>query len=267
MLNQPSAPGANPRSATAEEILVRLSREAGFNPKSYPLRDARDPDLKLQGTAAQTCNVNQRWIFYDADFVEQIRIKGDSDWPKYFVFAHEVAHHFNNDPDFHQPNQEKLADHAAALWLTHMGASVQDLVRAINAFVINEKRVGEYPSRCERVAEVIQAHNEVTQEYNRMGLDRPLYEVRNCAPMEWTRSVVVAPPDVSQMSPGVHARRRIEAKAQIAADDVMKIGTPAANAKFPVDFDHDVAGMCAVSAITIGDQLTWDNIGVCALMK
>jgi predicted metalloprotease len=75
------------------------------------LRDARgNSDLKKRGAAADICNMNQRWIFYDTDFVDDIRTKGNSDWPKYFVFAHEVAHHFNNDRQFRHRGQELLAD-------------------------------------------------------------------------------------------------------------------------------------------------------------
>lgn len=151
LLNQPIAAGANPPRQTANEILKTLSDIAPFNYDSIMLRDARDPDLKVQGAAAGVCHQNQRSIFYDPDFIEQIQTKGNSYWPSYFVFAHEVAHHFNNDPLFHRPEQEKQADRAAAQWLTRLGASAYDLQIGINSSVLNEQSEPNYPSRCERL--------------------------------------------------------------------------------------------------------------------
>jgi len=184
LLTQPTAVGANPPSATAEQILKVLSDTAPFNPESIRLRDARDPELKAQGAAAQICNINQRWIFYDPDFVEQIRAKGQSNWPKYFLFAHEVAHLFNNDPQDHHRDQELQADRAAARWLTSIGASVQDLVDSVNAFVTNETQEPDYPSRCDRISGVIRAYNEEAEILNTQGGKKPLYEVVNCKPLE-----------------------------------------------------------------------------------
>ena len=183
LLNQPSAVGANPPSRTAEQILKVLSDTAPFNYDSIKLRDARDIALKTQGAAAQNCNINQRWIFYDPDFVEQIRTKGQSDWPKFFVFAHEVAHHVNNDPQDRHRDQELQADRAAAHWLTILGASVQDLVGSVNAIVVNEKQEPDYPSRCDRVSGVILAYNEEAAIINRQGGSKPLYKVDNCMPV------------------------------------------------------------------------------------
>src|SRR4051812_32005006 len=75
-LGQSQAVGANPTNATAEHILQVLAEIAPFNPSSILLRDLRNPALHIQGAAAQTCNAYQRFIFYDPDFVEQIRSKG-----------------------------------------------------------------------------------------------------------------------------------------------------------------------------------------------
>jgi hypothetical protein len=252
LLNQPTAVGANPPSATAEQILKVLSDTAPFNYDSIKLRDARDIALKTQGAAAQICNINQRWIFYDPDFVEQIRTKGQSDWPRYFIFAHEVAHHVNNDPQDHHRDQELQADRAAARWLTSIGASVQNLVDSINAFVVNEKREPDYPSRCDRVSGVIRAYNEEAAIINSQGGSKRLYEVGNCMPVAG--------------GGGLYAARIIEAGAVLQAADVQKFGAPAANANLPLDFNREVAGMCPVARLREGDRLTWDNIGVCALL-
>ena len=256
LLTQPGAVGANPPSGTAEQILKVLSDTAPFNYDSIRLRDARDAELRRQGAAAEICNINQRWIFYDPDFVDQIRVKGQSDWPKYFVFAHEVAHHFNNDPQDHHRDQELQADRAAAHWLTSIGASVQDLVNSINAFVVNERSLPDYPSRCDRIAGVIRAYDEEAEILNRQGGNKPLYDVGDCAPVA-----------SSSGSGGLYATRTLEAGTAIQTADVRQTGTLSGQADLPLDFNHDLAGMCAATRVRQGERLTWDNIGVCALMR
>jgi hypothetical protein len=268
--------------SSAQEIIADLADIASFDPRSFHLLGVRDAELKTRVAAAQVCNVRERYIFYDPDSMEEIRTKGaGSYWPKYFVFAHEVAHHVNNDALEKREGEgdgapELKADRSAARWLTRRGATVQELVTAINTFVKNERDLPGYPSRCKRVAGVIDAYADEAKKINADGGNKPLYRVGNCAPVlvraaTNTTITVPPPPDpaepVPQMSPGIHARRRIEAKVEIRAEDVVKIGAPAANANFPADFTRDVSGMCAVTMLKAGDQLTWDNIGVCALMK
>jgi hypothetical protein len=249
LLDMPSAVGALPPSHTAKDILKVLSDTTGVDFENIQLRDTRDPNLRAQGAAAELCRRNERWIFYDPDFVEQIRGNGQSDWPKYFIFAHEVAHHLNFDPEDHHLDQELKADKAAARWLTRIGASVQDLVDSINAFVVNENPEPNYPSRCERVRGVIRAYNEEAAEINSQGGSKPLYEVGNCMPLA--------------VGGGLYASKIIEAGATLQAADLMKFGTPVATADLPLEFNHDVAGLCAATRLRLGDRLTWDTIGIC----
>jgi hypothetical protein len=180
LLDQPTAVGANPSNQTADEILRKLSNVAPFNIESIKLRDARDVDLKKQGAAAEVCNRHERWIFYDPDFIEQIQTKGRSYWPTYFVFAHEVAHHFNNDPQFPRPDQELQADRSAARWLTSLGASAYDLENSVNAFVVNETSKANYPGRCDRLNGVIVAYNEEAEIIRSQGGSKPLAKVSAC---------------------------------------------------------------------------------------
>jgi hypothetical protein len=260
LLNKPHAVGALPPNVTADQILRKLSDIASFNSDTFHLHaDSDDGDLVAQGTAAQTCFKNQRYIFYNPAFVDQIRTKAGNDWAKLFVFAHEVAHHFNNDPldpktdPAPNKNQELLADRSAAKWLAQDGATALDLVDAINAFVVNENRVRNYPSRCERVEGVVEAYNKEAERENRvLGTSRSLYDLAPCMALE--------------KGGGMYARRDLEPKTPLRASEVLQFGSPPSGANRPLNYDHDLDGMCMARALQGGQLLTWDNIGVCALM-
>ena len=258
LLHQPQATYALPPK-TAKDILTTLSKTAKFNPDSFPLHEDRDKYLKKRGTAAQRCDEFQ-YIFYNPDFIEDIQNKSASYWPKYFVVAHEVAHHFNNDPNEHHPMQESLADKAAAAWLTRMGASAKDLERAIKAFVVNETQIQDYKGKCDRVADVIEAYNDVANEYIANGADKPFYRVEKCAavPVAKARAPAVIPP-------GLYTTKVFLPKEPFQRRDIQNAGKPPED--LPSDFDRDVAGMCAVASLPEQTRLTWSNIGVCALME
>ena len=242
------AVGFNPPDATALEIVRTLSNAVGFDAKTFMLRDSRDASLRAQGAAAEVCNQGtQRWIFYDPDFVNKIQVNGQTNWPKYFVFAHEMAHHVNHHPLNHQPDQELQADHSAARWLTVLGATAQDLADSIKAFVVNENSVKDYPSKCERVKGVILAYNEEA-----VILNKPTYEVGDCMAIAG--------------GGGLYASRTITAGTSIRATDVQQFGIPDARANLPLNYDRDLSGMCTLVVLGKGDLLTWENVGVCSLM-
>lgn len=181
LLQRTGAVGFRPLSGAVDVILAEISEVAAIDSSSFRLQAARDPNLRQQGAASQICNGNQRWIFYDPDFAESIRKENRNDRPKYFTFAHELAHHVNNDTLEHHRDEELNADAAAANWLTRRGASMEDIASAITVLVKNEDRRQGYPTRCERLSGVVGAYNQVAREYGAHGAtNMPLYEVTGC---------------------------------------------------------------------------------------
>jgi hypothetical protein len=132
---------------------------------------------------------------------------------------------------------------------------VQDLVDSINAIVVNEDPAPGYPSRCERVRGVIVSYDKEASSLNdlRLGTNKPLYDVGECMPIA--------------QGGGLYAARALEAGTSLHAGDVLSYGSPPADAYLPLSFQRDVDGMCALTRLRKGDRLTWDNLGVCALMS
>ncbi|HEY7389814.1 MAG TPA: hypothetical protein VH640_14955 [Bryobacteraceae bacterium] len=249
------ASGLRPLSTVADDIVQEIGKYAPFTTTNFFLfGDSRNPDLRQQGAAAQICNGNERYIFYNTDFVDNIRKQGGNDWPKYFTFAHEIAHHINGDTLLHHEsnNVELAADHSAATWLTRRGASLQEIRQAINALGLNEQPRAGYPSRCQRLAEATFGYDDAARDYNEHGGRLPVYENCGCIAVE--------------AGGGLYARGGIRPRTALKPVDVMSCGSTASGANLPFDFSHDLQGMCPVVALHEGDRLTWNNIGVCSLM-
>jgi len=113
------------------------------------------------GAAAQLCGSasNERWIFYDQTYIDRIKPDPEkSDLPRYFVLAHEVAHHINGDTllgNDWSKDQELAADYAAATWLTRLGVSEDHLLRAFDSLGFPIEATNGYPSREERRRRVV----------------------------------------------------------------------------------------------------------------
>jgi hypothetical protein len=203
---------------------------------------------------AEICNGVQRYIFYNTDFVNSIRTRSGSDWSKYFTFAHEMAHHVNGDSLLHHENDkvELAADHSAATWLTRRGATLPEIVKAIDAVGFDEEPQQGYPSRCQRRAETILGYDDAARDYNERGANMPLYEDCGCVAV--------------MVGGGLFARSETAARTPLRPPNVVSCGSVPVRADWPREFSHDVTGMCAVSSLHEGDRLTWNNIGVCSLM-
>ena len=84
----------------ADGVLDEIGKVVPFRSRSFKLFATLSPLVKQKGgAAAQLCNgVNgsERWIFYDPAYIDGIR-KSGGDLSRYFVLAHETAHHVNGD--------------------------------------------------------------------------------------------------------------------------------------------------------------------------
>jgi hypothetical protein len=254
-IRRAAAVGLMPSNATAEEILKDLTEVAGVTTWNFVLLSVRDPELVARGAAAQICNEVQRYIFYDPDFVQRIRVQGGNDWPRYFTFAHEVAHHVNGDTLLNRAVEdvELAADRFAVKVLARRGASLPQILAAINSLGLSDVPKPGYPTRCARRREAMTAYDAVARETNeRGGTMRRYVPCGDC--------------DAVEPGGGLYLNADLAVAAPISPVNVMRCGVPA-GADQPTELTRDVSGMCAASPLQAGDRLTWLRIGVCSLIR
>src|ERR1022692_101382 len=106
--------------------------------------------------AAQMCGParTERWVFYDESYLLSL-----SPSARNFVLGHETAHHLNGDSYenyFWTKEMELKADYSAAFWLTRLGVTRDQLLRAFEELAFPLGPVGGYPTRSERHAKVLE---------------------------------------------------------------------------------------------------------------
>jgi hypothetical protein len=158
---------AGPFNADARTVLDTLGHVVPFESGAIRLFSSSNTLVKQKGgAAAALCgqNANERWIFFDPGYLDAIKPNGGkSDLPRYFVLAHEAAHHINGDTlvgtDWTK-DQELQADLSAAEWLTRLGVPRGELLQAFDALPLPTESVGGYPTKEERRAKVIQGYED-----------------------------------------------------------------------------------------------------------
>ena len=171
---------APPRDADAYTVLDTIGRVVPFQTRTIKLFPTSNALVKQRGgAAAQLCghNANERWIFFDPDYVEAIKPNGGkSDLPRFFVLAHEAAHHINGDTligNDWTKDQELAADYSAAVWLTRLGVTRDQLLQTFNALGFPSESVNGYPKRAERLSKVIQGYEEAHSAFTPPGVAAP----------------------------------------------------------------------------------------------
>jgi Protein of unknown function (DUF1566) len=153
-----------PSSADAYTVLDAIGKVVPFQTRTIRVFPSSNYLVTRRGAAAQLCGTasTERWIFYDPTYIEAIKpTDGKSDLPRYFVLAHEAAHHINGDTllgnDWNR-DQELAADYSAAVWLTRLGVTLQQLLNTFDALGLTVESVNGYPTLAERRAKVIEGY-------------------------------------------------------------------------------------------------------------
>ena len=105
-----------------------------------------------QNAEAQISENNQRFIFYNAAFMQEMQAKTGRYWSLVFVVAHEVGHHIAGHLDFQGQNHqvELEADRYAGFILGRMGASYEDTLSAVRT-IGSVEASPSHPPRDQRV--------------------------------------------------------------------------------------------------------------------
>jgi hypothetical protein len=195
---------------------------------------------------ASVCPDGQRYIFYDPDFIGNLRAVGGKDWPKYFVFAHEVGHHLRNHPlgaRGDRRRHELDADAFAGFILARMGASLEEILAGVDS-IASEIDTITHPGRCRRRAAATDAYNLAAEQ-----MGRPVAPVMRCG-----GGVVLR---------GLYLIRPVGAGVAITEAMVRLAGSETGGLDRPTVFSEHVTGLCAAEALPAGELLSWQNLALC----
>lgn len=106
----------------------------------------------VKNAAVGTDDEGNKLLLVNPEFLRNLR-GHSSDWPVYFVLAHEIGHLLNNDPlnnENHTKAMETAADKFAAVTLCRMGAKLEEVKLVIDLFVKNNISAG-YPTKEQRL--------------------------------------------------------------------------------------------------------------------
>jgi hypothetical protein len=253
--------GLGVQEKTADAIRDEILKNSGLAVKTGPEMFAVINNSTFGGTAeAETCRVHEEYkpyIFYDPNWLGSLRTQRGTDWPKYFVLAHEIGHHQNFNTFFSAGLVRKTLELDADRWashaLTHMGAPMREILEGLDQL---RESGSEYPTRSERRITIIDAYDEEAEVFNRQGAHKQVYEMcGDCLATDEDRTA------------GYYVLSRlINAGATLAPSAVQRCGSKTVRDVPRRSFPEDLSGMCVLQALPEGSLLTWENIGVCGLM-
>ena len=82
-----------------------------------------------------------RYISYNPQFIQRLRIQTETDWSAYSVLAHEIGHHLAGHTEKNgktNPGNELVADHFSGFILQRMGATLEQAESAL----LNLEKIG-----------------------------------------------------------------------------------------------------------------------------
>lgn len=99
--------------------------------------------------ASALVNGSSRYILYNPQFMQSVRITAGIDWTSYTILAHEVGHHLNGHTiqrEGSNPAIELEADEFSGFVLGKMGASLSDAQAAMK-LIASPKTSKTHPAR------------------------------------------------------------------------------------------------------------------------
>ncbi len=145
-----SAPRSVATSATgARDIIAEIIDVIGLKPR-FEVRAANVPN------AAAVVMNGQRYILYNAQFVDGLNNTLRTDWAGVSILAHEIGHHLNGHTlsknGSNQP-EELEADEFSGFVLRKMGASLSEAQAAIKVLA-DERATYTHPGKSARLAAI-----------------------------------------------------------------------------------------------------------------
>jgi formylglycine-generating enzyme required for sulfatase activity len=112
--------------------IIKTVMEANFLEPNFVVKSG---DVE---NAIATIEGGQRYIIYNTTYIERIKRSRGSDWPAFYVFAHEIGHHLSNhrfdlNDDVKSKEQELKADVFAGGMLYRLGATLDEAQEGIGS--------------------------------------------------------------------------------------------------------------------------------------
>ncbi|QJW88078.1 M48 family metalloprotease [Spirosoma taeanense] len=131
----------------AERVVDRILRPIGL------MRNFKVIECSNTDNCFATVLKGQRFIVYDAAFMQSIEEETETDWSAISIMAHEIGHHLQGhtiDGRGGQPQKEIEADKFSGFVLHQLGASLDESLVAVKALG-NERATSTHPAKPARI--------------------------------------------------------------------------------------------------------------------
>ena len=153
-------PGSN---GHAERVVDRILRPIGL------LRNFQVQECANTQNCFATVVRGQRYIIYDAAFMQRIESVTRTDWSAISIMAHEIGHHLQGhtiDGTGGQPKKEIEADRFSGFVLHQLGASLDESLVAIKTLG-NDVATSTHPAKFARMESIRKGWQEAEEVYPR----------------------------------------------------------------------------------------------------
>jgi hypothetical protein len=138
----------NKASSEATKVIEDICTKIGVNASSFTIEAA------TVANAEAIILDGKRYIHYNPLYIDKIQQKSQTYWSLIFVLAHEIGHHISghtlSKTDIDKCQEEELeADKFAGCALRHLGATADELERALSFFSTEGSRT--HPPRADRL--------------------------------------------------------------------------------------------------------------------
>lgn len=145
-----------------DQAINEIVKTAGLNKTVFKLRECSN----IENAIAKMITENgkeERYIIYDAGFIQDLINETSSEWTGKFILAHEIGHHLyghslNNGTSNHE--YELDADYFAGRSLSILGASLEQTLAATS--ILPERASSSHPARVDRIEKAKEGWNSNT---------------------------------------------------------------------------------------------------------
>lgn len=204
------SPGSN---GHAERVVDRILRPIGL------LRNFQIQECANTQNCFATVLHGQRYIIYDAAFMQRIESVTRTDWSAISIMAHEIGHHLQGhtiDGTGGQPKKEIEADRFSGFVLHQLGASLDESLIAIKTLG-NDIATSTHPAKFARMEAIRKGWQEAEAVYPRSSIrpeDKPARPDQTLATTEETPVIAT---QSSQYYPNGKIKYRGQLKGTIRA--------------------------------------------------
>lgn len=134
----------------AEKVVDQILRPIGL------LRNFKVVECANTDNCFATVLKGQRFIVYDAAFMQNIEDETETNWSAISIMAHEIGHHLQGhtiDGQGGQPQKELEADKFSGFVLHQLGASLDESLVAVRALG-NERSTPTHPAKPVRIESI-----------------------------------------------------------------------------------------------------------------